>query len=361
MKILFTGGGTLGPVTPLLAVAEAWKKRDASVEFVWVGTKRGPEREFVEKEGIRFRSITVARLVRHVSVEWIFMPFRFFVACLQASIILVREKPDLIAAAGGYTSVPIVIMGFFMGIPSWIHQSDVQPIMTNRLLAPFATWITVAWEKTRHAFPKSKTTLVGNPVREAVRNGIKARAELMFDCDPKKPTVFVFGGGTGSAWINEAVHEILDELLTIANVIHVTGRSRSSRLPPRASHGPTAETAGFGTYFVTEMMTDEMPDAYAIADIVVSRAGAGAISELAALKKASIIIPLPNSPQEENAKAIEQATLVLHQNTITPQELLHQIRRLLNDPLVRLGMGQRLGLALETDCAENIVDMLGNK
>lgn len=347
MKILFTGGGTLGPVTPLLAVAESWKKRDPEIEFVWVGTKQGPEREFVEKEGIRFRSITVARLVRHVSVEWIFMPFRFFAACLQACVILAREKPNLIAAAGGYTSVPIVIVGSFMGIPSWIHQSDVHPIMTNRLLAPFATWITVAWEKTKRAFPSSKTFVIGNPVREVVRNGIKARAEIMFGCDPKKPIVFVFGGGTGAQWINEAITEVRDELLTIANVIHVTGKGKlgSAVLKPG--------------YFVIESMIDEMPDAYAIADVVVSRAGAGAISELAALKKAAIIIPLPNSPQEENAKAIEQAALVLHQNAITPQELLNQIRRLLNDPLVRLGMGQHLGLALETDCAEKIVEMLG--
>lgn len=349
MKILFTGGGTLGPVTPLLAVAESWKKHDPEIEFVWVGTKQGPERDFIEKEGIRFQTITTVRLVRHMSVEWFFIPLRFFIACLQACVILAKEKPNLIAAAGGYTSVPVVIIGSFMGIPSWIHQSDVHPIMTNRLLAPFATWITVAWEKTKRAFPSSKTFVVGNPVREVVRNGIKARAEMMFQCDPKKPTVFVFGGGTGSQWINDAISEVQDELFSIANVIHVTGKGKL---------GHAISKPG---YFVIESMIDEMPDAYAIADVVVSRAGAGAISELAALKKAAIIIPLPNSPQEENAKVIERAALVLHQNTITSKELYLQIRRLLNDPLVRLGMGQRLGLALETNCAEKIVNMLGNK
>jgi UDP-N-acetylglucosamine--N-acetylmuramyl-(pentapeptide) pyrophosphoryl-undecaprenol N-acetylglucosamine transferase len=273
-------------------------------------------------------------------------PFRFLIACVQSFVILVNEKPNLIAAAGGYTSVPIVVVGFMMGVPSWIHQSDVHPIMTNRLLAPFATWITVAWEKTRRAFPVSKTIVVGNPVREGVKQGIKERAEIRFGCDPKKPTVFVFGGGTGSQWINESVGEILDELLAITNVIHVTGKGKL---------GGALSKPG---YFVIESMMDEMPDAYAIADVVVSRAGAGAISELAALKKASIILPLPNSPQEDNAKAIHCDALVLHQQTTTPQELLNHIRRLLNDPLIRLGMGQRLGIALETDCAEKIVQML---
>lgn len=351
MKILFTGGGTLGPVTPLLAVAEAWKKHDPEIEFVWVGTKDGPERAFVEKEGIRFFWIAQARLVRMLNGEWLWFPFALLSAFSQAFRILRREKPDVIAAAGGYTSVPLVIIGRCMGIPSWIHQSDVKPILTNRVLAPFATWITVAWEKTRSAFPVSKTIVIGNPVRATVRQGVKARAELMFDCDPKKPTVFVFGGGTGAQWINEAIMEVREDLIKITNVIHVTGKGK-------VKESKSQRVKDGGSYFVVESMTDEMADAYAVADLVVSRAGAGAISELAALKKASIIIPLPNSPQEQNAQAIERAALVMRQQTTTPRELLNQIRRLLNDPLMRLGMGQRLGFSLETDCAERIVAML---
>lgn len=346
MKILFTGGGTLGPVTPLLAVAEAWKKFDPSVEFVWVGTHRGPERAFVEKEGIRFIPMTTARLVRYVSMEWLSLPFRFGAAVAQAFTILSREKPDLIAAAGGYTSVPIVVIGSMLGIKTWIHQSDVRPIMTNRLLAPFASIVTVAWEKTKRAFPKSKTIVVGNPVRDSIHHGIKARAELMFGCDPKKPTVFVFGGGTGSSWINQFVDDTREELLSVANVIHVTGKGKL---------GNAVSKPG---YFVIESMMDEMPDAYVIADVVVSRAGTGAISELAALKKVAIIIPLPDSPQEDNAKMIQESSVVLHQGSITSRDVLNQIRRLLNDPMECLSLGARLSISLETDCAEKIVKML---
>jgi len=357
MKILFTGGGTLGPVTPLLAVAEAWKKLDTSVEFVWVGTSHGPEREFIENEGIRFVSVVTARLVRHASVEWVWLPFRFVFACLQSFIILSREKPDVIAAAGGYTSVPIVIVGSLMGIPSWIHQSDVKPIMTNQLLAPFASMITVAWEKTKRSFPKSKTTVVGNPVREIVRQGIKARAELMFGCDSTKPTVLVIGGGTGSEWLNQFVFETQEELFLIANVIHVTGKGKMNK----SQKVKKSKSEGVGNYFVIESMKEELADAYAVSDVVVSRAGAGAISELAALKKATIIIPLPNSPQEENAKAIREASIVLAQGSSSRRDVLNQVRRLLNDPLKRLALGQRLSLELETNCAETIVRMLQGK
>ena len=354
MKILFTGGGTLGPVTPLLAVAEAWKKIDPSVEFVWVGTHHGPERVFVEKEGIRFVPMTTARLVRYVSVEWLSLPFRFGAASAQAYAILSREKPDLIAAAGGYTSVPIVMIASMMKIPTWIHQSDARPIMTNQLLAPFASLITVAWEKTKHAFPKSKTTVVGNPVRESIRNGIKARAELMFGCNPNKPTVFIFGGGTGSSWLNQFVDDTREELLLIANVIHVTGKGKksSSRVVENEKEGEK------GNYFAVESMMDEMPDAYAIADVVVCRAGTGAISELAALKKAAIIIPLLDSPQEDNAKMIETSSVVLHQGSVTSRDVLNQVRRLLNDPMEQISLGARLSISLETNCAERIVGIL---
>ncbi len=346
MKILFAGGGTLGPVTPLLAVVEAWRKRDPETEFVWVGTKQGPERAFVEKEGIRFFSITQARLVRAMSGELLWFPIAFLSAFFQAFRILRREKPDVIAAAGGYTSVPLVMIGRWMNIPSWIHQSDVKPILTNQLLAPFATWITVAWEKTRRSFPAAKTRVLGNPVRESVRSGEKARAERAFGCDPKKPTVFIFGGGTGSLWINDAVHEILPELCEAVNVIHVTGKGKLLGAVTKPG------------YFVTESMLAEMPDAYAAADVVVSRAGAGAIAELAALKKAAIIIPLPNSPQYENADAIREASVVMDQSMTSSQDLLKQIKHLVGDPMKCLALGRQLSIALETRCAETVVEML---
>ncbi len=348
MKILFTGGGTLGPVTPLLAVAEAWRKSDSSIEFVWVGTKHGPEKFFVEKEGISFRSIVVARFPRYVSIEWLLLPFRFVFACIQACVILARERPQLIASAGGYTAVPVVLVGKLFGIPSWIHQSDVLPVMTNRLLVPFASMITVAWKQTLDAFPKSKTHLVGNPVRSSMLNGSRERAKKLFAIDELKPTVLVFGGGGGARWLNHLMKDIWKDLSNFANVIHVTGKGK----------GIANESSVAHHYHVAEYLADEMKDALALADLVVCRAGTGTITELAALHKAAILIPLPHHTQIANAGAVSNAALVLDQNKITSEDVLNEIRLLLVDDVRRETMGKSIHTLLKTDVASEIIDLL---
>lgn len=348
MKILFTGGGTLGPVTPLLAVAEAWRKKDSSIEFVWIGTKQGPEKFFVEEEKIPFFTIVTARFPRYISTEWILLPFRFVFACSQACMILLRERPDLIASAGGYTSLPVVLMAGIFGIPSWIHQSDVLPVMTNRLLAPVATIITVAWLQTLSAFPKLKTHLIGNPVRSSVLRGSRERAKKLFAIDESKPTVLVFGGGGGARWLNHLMRDIWQELSLVANVIHVTGKGKGDEHASSVIHH----------YHVAEYLTDDMKDALALADLVVCRAGTGTITELAALKKAAILIPLPHHTQQANAEVVKEAALVLDQNKITSEDVLNEIRLLLVDDAKRKQMGEKMSSLLKTDIAMQIVDLL---
>jgi len=346
MKILFSGGGTLGPVTPLLAVADAWRKKDTSVEMVWVGTPKGPEHILIESRGIPFRPLTVARLTRYLSGEWLFFPLALISAFSKAAWILWREKPDIIASAGGYTSVPIVLVGWMMRIPSWVHQSDVEPILTNRLLAPFATWVTTTWQQTHFTFAKRKTACVGNPVRSEMTKGSRAHAEKQFGLQSSKPTVLVIGGGTGSVWLNELADMLKQHLASETQLIHLTGAGKLEGRTSSEGH------------VVKEMMTSELSDAYAIADVVVSRAGAGAIAELSACKKATVIIPLPKSPQEKNADAIKNASVVCEQSTHSKEEIAQIIQDLLDDPVRRLSLGERLGQALQTDVANKIMEMI---
>ncbi len=350
MKILFTGGGTLGPVTPLLAVAEAWKQHDPAVEFVWVGTPSGPERETIEKAGIRFLSLPVARLTRYPSMEWVFLPVNLIRAVRGAWSILKFEKPDLIASAGGYTSVPVVIAARIMRIPSWIHQSDVRPILSNKLMAPFATWITVAFAETASAFPKNKTSVVGNPVRSSLLTVDRETAMRRFELDLTRQTVLIFGGGGGASWLNEMMAVIGVDLVKDVNVIHLTGKGKLSLKLIEMK----------GNYFAGEFLTDRMPSAYAAADLVICRAGTGTISELAALRKAAIIIPLPNSPQEDNARVLSDANaaLVLQQNATTPQELLEAIRVLVRDTSRCQHYSDQISHLLQTNVAGLIVDRL---
>ncbi len=374
MKILFAGGGTLGPVTPLLAVAEAWRAVDPSVEFVWVGTPNGPDRKVVEAAGVRFVSIPVARLTRYPSVEWLLLPVNLFRAARQSWKILKDEQPNLVASAGGFTGVPLVVAARVLGIPSWLHQQDVRPILSSKLVVPFATWISTAWESSLTSFPKGKSAWVGNPVRA---NGTKVPLNSFprdvspastdfpgtlvpscsreasvrrFGLDPSRQTVLVFGGGGGALFLNRLMETVGREIAETANVIHIVGIGKMTQ---------ALETMG-DRYVAVELLTEAMSDALTAADLVVCRAGMGTISDLAARGKAAIVVPLPNSPQEDNARVLEtgDAAVVLREDATSPQECLETIHGLLRDDDRRRSLGNNVRNLLRTDVAATLVDRL---
>ncbi|NQV90182.1 UDP-N-acetylglucosamine--N-acetylmuramyl-(pentapeptide) pyrophosphoryl-undecaprenol N-acetylglucosamine transferase [Candidatus Uhrbacteria bacterium] len=344
MKILFTGGGTMGPVTPLLAVWEAWKAKDTTVEAIWVGTRRGPERIGVESQGIPFFTLPTARFPRYLSLEWILIPFTFLWALYQASRILRFQKPDLVASAGGFTAVPVIFAAKLHGVKVWVHQQDVEIILTNKLTIPFADLVTVAWEKNQKDLG-GKGRLVGNPVRPSRLQGTHEGAMKQFGLDVSKPSVLVFGGGTGASWINQAIHGISKELAQSANIIHVTGQGKG-----------VAST--HADHYVYEFLNEEMSDALAVADVVVCRAGLSTITELAALAKAAILIPLPNSPQEANAQMVEDACIVLSESQTQGKRLLEAILGLLTNEAERKTFGLKMHKKLRTDSADELVEML---
>lgn len=340
MKMLFTGGGSLGPVTPLLAVVEAMRTIDSTVAYVWVGTPHGPERQLVEAAGVTFFSLEAPKLSRNAPRTWPAVPFRLLWSFRMAVHILTRERPDIVVSAGAYVSVPVVWAAAALGIPSWIHQQDVRPGLANRLMAPFAKQISVAWARDASAFAKKKTIVVGNPVRPSVLGGSRERGLQRFGLAPTRPTVLVLGGGTGAVWLNHAVTELARAHGRMINILHLTGIGKKLKLD-EVPEG----------YVAIELVKEGMADAYAMADLVVCRAGMGTISELAATKKAAIVIPMPNSHQEDNTAVLEElhAAVVLHQERTTPQILNETIARLLKDPAERAHLGERLHAALPTD------------
>lgn len=335
----------MGPVTPLLAVYEEWIKNDSAVEAVWIGTSRGPEREAILPYGMKFFSLPVARLPRYFSIEWFSLPFKFVTACVCAMKILKAEKPNLVACAGGYTSVPVVLMAKILGIPIWVHEQDVHVILTNRLVVPFADMVTCAWKSSLDSLP-SKTVLIGNPVRRSVLNGSKQRAKEKFGIHNAKPTVLIFGGGAGSSWINEVIEKIVRELVQTSNVIHLTGKGRLPSL------------VNLPDYHVREFLVGEMADALSLADVVVCRAGMGTITEIAALCKAAVLIPLPNSPQDGNAIELGDSCVVLDQLKISPDDLLNTVVMLLQDNDQRQELGLKIHNKLQTEIAGGIVELL---
>lgn len=349
MKVVFTGGGTLGPVTPLLAVAQAWKARREDIEFVWIGTPHGPERVLVEDEHIRFFELPVARLPRYISFEWITLPWQMLRATHKAKKILKKIQPDLVGSAGGYTAVPVIFAAKMLGIPVWVHQQDVETILTNKITAPFANVLTMAWEQNRAHLP-SKAVLVGNPARSQIRSGSAIRAIEQLNLNPKKPTILVTGGGSGAKWINETMAKIAHEVAVEANVIHLTGRGKMLE-----------SLKGIDDYHAREFASERMRDYMAIADVVISRAGLGTITELSALSKASIIIPLPNSPQIANTQALGESVVRVDEADTEASVLLGHVSNLLQDKKKREELGASLHALLQTDCVGAMIDLLEKK
>jgi UDP-N-acetylglucosamine--N-acetylmuramyl-(pentapeptide) pyrophosphoryl-undecaprenol N-acetylglucosamine transferase len=322
MRVLLVGGGTLGSVTPLLAVAEAINESEISnlkFEIRFWGTRRGPERQLVEAAGIPFRSIPAGKLRRYWDLRNILDTFVIAWAFIVALVRLIRERQSVVVGAGSFVQVPVMLAAWFLRIPIVIHQLDMRPSLANRLVAPFATRITVTFQQTRWAFPIQKVAIVGTPVRPfilATRRHDQRAARERFALPLDIPTILAIGGGTGAKEINDLIRRRLREFVQHATVIHITGIGKgwdSSGLPPFVR----------GRYRQFQMLTDALPWAYAAADIVISRAGMGTIVELAALGKPMLLIPMAGTHQEENAAAMEEcgAAVVWNPFRVMPYEV----------------------------------------
>lgn len=339
--ILFAGGGTLGPVAPLLAVLHRLKEADASLRFVWAGTDSGPEQEIIEQEGIPFVAIPIAKLPRYLSSQLLTLPFSYGQARRMSRKLLDAFHPKLVLSAGGFTAVPVVQEAYQRRIPCISHQLDVEPGLSNRMIARYSRYVTTSFSYAHSPFPvgtnsyviptPSRFRLDDMPTREA-----SCRA---FGFDAQRPVVLVTGGGTGALPLNEAIAHIRKRLPSSCQVLHLTGRGKSTNI---VSDGPG--------YIVLPFLSDDMRTAYAAADIVVSRAGMGALSELSALRKAAVLVPLPHSPQEANAHALRDSVLtVLQDRDGWMEQMRAHIEMLLRDGALRQRMGIALSDALPTD------------
>lgn len=328
MKILLVGGGSGGPVSPLLAVADEIKKHHPKAEFLLVGTKHGPELQMAEKAGIPFARISAGKLRRYFSVKNLFSLFITFVGFLQALRLIKCYRPGCVFGTGSFPQVPVVWAAWFLRVPVVLHQQDVYPSLANRLCQVVSSKITVTFAPSLTDFSSSiglfykrkredKVVLTGNPFRERLSHGSKEKAQKEFPLRDDLPTLLVLGGGTGADFFNNLILKSLPQLSKVVQIIHSTGRGKY-------------KTAAGENYHPYEFISN-MADAYAAADIVLSRAGLSTLTELSNLKKLSIIVPMPNSHQEYNAEYIydKKAAAVFDQSSLTPENFLQFIRRLL--------------------------------
>ncbi len=296
MRVVFTGGGTLGSVTPLIAAAAALRAGDPGVELSWIGTRSGPEAATVGEAGITFRSVSSGKLRRYFSLNNFADLFRIAAGFFQALGLLGRLRPDVVVSAGGFVAVPVVWAAAARRIPVHVHQEDIRPGLANRLTAPFAASFSVAFEKSLKDFAKRRPVWTGNPVRAELFTGSRAEARRLFGLEEGTPTVLVIGGGTGAGTLNQLVRAALPGLTPAVQVLHLTGRGKLDPLP-----GAPAR------YHPIDFLGADMRHAYAAADLVVTRAGMGVLTELAALGLPAVIVPMPDSHQEDNAAFFERA------------------------------------------------------
>jgi UDP-N-acetylglucosamine--N-acetylmuramyl-(pentapeptide) pyrophosphoryl-undecaprenol N-acetylglucosamine transferase len=317
---LLTGGGTAGSVTPLLAIAEILREHSAKLDFIWLGTATGPERQLVEEAGIDFKAISAGKLRRYWSWQNIIDIGRLVVGFFQASYYLNKFRPTVIVSAGSFVSVPIAWAAKLFGIPIIIEQLDYRPGLANRLMAPLAKKILVTFAKSGRDYGH-KAIWLGAPIRPNILQPVNNDLTLPWFFTGQRPIILIVGGGTGASGINDLVIQQLANLTKLADIIHLTGRGKVGSLP-QEHYQP-----------LDFLNQNEMIAAYQVADIVVARAGLGTLIELAALKKASLIIPMPDSHQLDNAQAIKQvdAAIVAQEKDLVDGQLTVQLKQLLAD------------------------------
>ena len=316
-KIIFTGGGTAGHVTPNLALMDALSGR---YEMEYIGSYQGIEKELVEKAGIVYHGISSGKLRRYFDWKNFTDPFRVLKGFHEAKKLMRSQKPDLVFSKGGFVAVPVVIAAKKAGIPVIIHESDMTPGLANKLCVSSADKICVNFPETLKYLPEGKAVLTGSPIRKELFCGDRLRGLQFCGISTEKPVILVVGGSTGAAALNEAVWNLLPTLLKRFQIVHLCGKGKSN---------PAYD--GTEGYVQFEYVNKELRDIFAACSLVVSRAGANAICELLALKKPNILIPLTaaasRGDQILNAESFEQQgySYLLKEENLTNETLLTAI------------------------------------
>lgn len=321
-KIILTGGGTAGHVTPNIALIPHLKEAD--FEIVYIGSYDGIEKRLISDfPAIRYYGIATGKFRRYLDFKNLTDPFRVIKGYAEAKKILKKEKPDVLFSKGGFVSVPVVRAAASLGIPCIIHESDMTPGLANRLCIPVAGKVCCNFPETLKMLPEEKAVLTGSPIREELSSGNKVAALELCNFTTSKPVVMVIGGSLGAASVNQIVRDALDKLSEDFQVVHICGKDKVDN-----------QLLHVNGYKQFEYLKTELKDVFAMADVIISRAGANAICELLALKKPNILIPLPadasRGDQILNAASFESQgfSMVVQEKDLTPDLLVEKVQEL---------------------------------
>ena len=319
-RIVMTGGGTAGHVTPNIALMPALK--EAGYDIQYIGSYKGIEKDLIEAQNIPYHGIDSGKLRRYFDWKNFSDPLHVLRGFAQAIGLMNKLKPDIVFSKGGFVSVPVVLAAKACGIPAIIHESDITPGLANKIAIKGAKKVCCNFPETLKYLPADKAVLTGSPIRRELFDGVKERAyELCGFTDNTKSVLLIIGGSLGSKAINEAVRKILPELLKDFNIIHLCGKGNLD-----------SELENISGYAQFEYASEELTDMFALADLAISRAGANSICELLALHKPNILIPLSaaasRGDQILNAKSFAKQgfSYVIEEETLTDELLLNSVR-----------------------------------
>ena len=319
-KIVLTGGGTAGHVTPNIALLPELKKQGYEIHYI--GSYEGIESKLIPELDVSYYGIASGKLRRYIDLKNISDPFKVVKGLHQARVLLKQIKPDVVFSKGGFVSVPVVIAAKSRGIPCVIHESDMTPGLANKLCIPCASRVCTNFPETIKHLPAEKAVLTGSPIREELFHGSRERGLSFCGFDKSRPVVLIIGGSLGAASVNTAVRSILPALLKEFQVIHLCGKDKID-----------ASLNGTKGYVQFEYIKEELSDLMAAADIMISRAGANAICEILALRKPNILIPLSaqasRGDQILNAASFEKArySIVIQEEDVTDDKLLNAVHQ----------------------------------
>ncbi len=320
-KIIFTGGGSAGHVTPNLAIMPYVEI--CGYEIIYIGSKEGIEKDIINEKKYKYYGISSGKLRRYFDVKNFTDPFKVLVGLKEAYNIIKAEKPAAIFSKGGFVSVPVVIAGAMNKVPVITHESDLTPGLANKISTPFCSCVCVTFPETLEHIKKNKGVLTGTPIREELLRGDKITGKLICGFKDNKPVILVVGGSLGSSFINTKLREMLPKLINEFNIIHICGKENADE-KLRYIEG----------YRQFQYVDKELSHLLALADMVISRAGANSIYELLALKKPNLLIPLSKlssrGDQILNAKSFERQgySMVIEEEQLTGERLLEAIYEL---------------------------------
>ncbi len=320
-KIILTGGGSAGHVTPNIALLPSLKS--AGYEITYIGSYDGIEKRLIGDFDIPYVGISTGKFRRYLDIKNFTDPFRVIKGFAEARKFIKNYKPDVVFSKGGFVSVPVIRAAASLGIPCIIHESDMTPGLANKMCIPVAQKICCNFPETLKQLPEAKAVLTGSPIRTELTQGNKLAGLTMCGFSANIPVIMVIGGSLGAANVNKAVREALPSLLADFQVVHLCGKDKIDNL--------LLNTTGYKQF---EYVKAELKDLFAMADVVISRAGANAICELLALKKPNILIPLPASSsrgdQILNAKSFEAQgfSLVIQEDDLTTDMLVDKVHEL---------------------------------